>query len=123
MIRKILLFLTSGSNLKRGGVLSEMLLSTYKTARCYNPEDCNLGYVLSRIVLQMAVLTMTAMKGSLAVPFITAFSVLLLFCCRSIFETVLFLSAAVSPFDRCEEAESEGESVCAVANSGSLSLQ
>ena len=30
-------------------------------------------------------------EGILEVPFITAFPILLLFCCRSIFETVLFL--------------------------------
>jgi len=39
----------------------------------------------------MAGLTMIAMKGSLAVPFITAFPILLLFCSRSIFAIVLFL--------------------------------
>jgi len=37
---------SSGSTLKRGGALSEKL-STQKTARCYNAEDCNLGWVLS----------------------------------------------------------------------------
>jgi len=37
----------------------------------------------------MAVLTMTARKGILEVPFITAFHILLLFCRRSIFDTVV----------------------------------
>ena len=34
-----------------------------------------------------------------------------------------FFRASLSPFDRCEEAEGGGESVSAVGNSGSLSLQ
>jgi len=39
----------------------------------------------------MAGLTMTATKESVAVPFITAFPILLFFCCWSIFETLLFI--------------------------------
>jgi len=70
----------------------------------------------------MAGLTMIAMKGSLAVPFITAFPILLLFCSRSIFETVLFLLCFT--FTDCyEEAEGGCESVSSVGNNGCLSLQ
>ena len=54
-----MLFPSSGSTLKTGGGLSEML-STHKTARCYNAEDCNLGCVLRRIDTHMAVLTKNA---------------------------------------------------------------
>lgn len=89
-------FPSSGSTLKREGALSEILFCTYTTARCYNPEDCNLDASFLRTVHSNGQSnnvckgsdSCSVRKGSLAVPFITAFPILLLFCCKSIFENV-----------------------------------
>ena len=68
----------------------------------------------------MAVLAKTARMGILEVPSITAFPIILLFCCRSIFQVCCLFRASLTPFHRCQEAEVGGDSVSAIGT-GSVS--
>ena len=72
----------------------------------------------------MAGLTINAMKGSVAVPFLQRFPIYNFLLLKHIRECCLFCSS-LSPFIRCEEEYSEGggESVSALGNNGRLSLQ